>query len=858
MARLRKSHARAMAAAQRLAADGRPAKACAHLRKALAAEEAAPPFLRAAARFLHDHGDAPGARSAADTCLERLPHDPEAQRLRCLMTLEDGDAAAAAHALAALLALRAAPDPFRTVAEAGMLRLQGRAGAARARLAPLLAQDPRNLDALRADLLCQAQMGAAAEAADRMTHLRATWPASAPALAALACQITDATAPMPQPDTAIPAADPLPEDPATLRAQLSAIRALRPDWVRPYWALARLELEQGNPLAALEAIATAPDHVSDSATLLPVWTRALLALGRVAEAAALAARTDATGRGGWRSFYMRARIAATKGDRAAEAAALRAGLQRYPGSTPLVNRLIRSCLETQVSPDAMGNWQRLYTPGNASHMLRLESETSLKQCDFERALTLLRRPQPEMLQPVRARFIAQALAGQNRDLLASRYLRRALRQWPSDKRLMDEYLRILLRRDRVRAAMKAFRQFDYADRHGPVAAAEQRVLLHLRGGQLKKALKALDVLQRADRLPWARLPFLLRMALAEGDDAAAARLAGMIDHDPRSMAEQAQKTLHGQMLSEYRLLGAVPGAADGAGSDPAPAGAMTPVNTDAPDALVRLAGLVTAAPASNIAAMRLLRHWTRPEADIAQPRTGTGAPIPPQLFQYWDDPAPPSGICRMVESWQRLPGHAHHLLDRPTALARLRAGFGPQWVQAFLRASKVAEESDFLRLCLLARDGGIYADTDDMVTGKPRSLARLIHAGAGLVVYVEPAGAALGNNFIAAAPGHPAIVLAARQARQALLMRANETAWSKTGPGLLSRAVALYIAREVLAGRVPDVAVIPRARVLRHVSFHNRLPYKATATHWKNSVRSGEAAAVEALLHDLLAPRQAA
>lgn len=53
MARLRKSHARALAAAQRLA-DSSPAQACARLRKALAAGDAHPPFLRTVARFLHD------------------------------------------------------------------------------------------------------------------------------------------------------------------------------------------------------------------------------------------------------------------------------------------------------------------------------------------------------------------------------------------------------------------------------------------------------------------------------------------------------------------------------------------------------------------------------------------------------------------------------------------------------------------------------------------------------------------------------------------------------------------------------------------------------------------------------------
>ena len=151
MARLQRSHARTLAAAERLVADGKTAKACARLRKAVAAEDASPAFLRAACRFLDDHGDGAGAWHTIETCLRKLPFDPEALRLRCLLAiLHRQDAVAAERDLAALQALRAAPEPFRTIAAAGLLGLRGRAAAARADLAPLLARDPRNADALRA------------------------------------------------------------------------------------------------------------------------------------------------------------------------------------------------------------------------------------------------------------------------------------------------------------------------------------------------------------------------------------------------------------------------------------------------------------------------------------------------------------------------------------------------------------------------------------------------------------------------------------------------------------------------------------------------------------------------------------
>lgn len=535
---------------------------------------------------------------------------------------------------------------------------------------------------------------------------------------------------------------------------------------------------------------------------------------------------------------------------------------------------MRRCLSQQMPPETMAGWQSLFRPQDQRHVGLIEIEACLKRCDFNRALVLLRAQRREaravMSEAVRVRRIARALDGQNRDRLALRYLRRALPYWPTDKRLLDEYLRILLRRDLAREGLTFLKRTGYAKQFGRAAVADKKLALCLRDARLAAALKALGTLETADRIPWRRLPLLLRAALAEGDGAAAARLAALIDRDPRSAAQQAQKTLHGQVLSEYRLLAFEDTPADGVGSAAPFVGAMRPIDTAAPDALEHLARLMTEMPASNIVATRLLRHWTRlqdssgPDVPDLRETTQTGqretakGPIPAQVLQYWDSPTPPPEIQHMVASWQCLPGHGHQLLNRRLALEWLRNEFRPDWVQAFLRASKVAEESDFLRLCLLARRGGIYADTDDCVTDKPAELAQLIHNGAGLVVYLEPVGAALGNNFIAAAPEHPAIVLAALQARRALLAGANESAWSKTGPGLLSRAVALYIAREVLAGRRPDIAVLSRARILQHVSFHNRLPYKSTATHWNSRARTGEAAALASLLQELLSLRKVA
>lgn len=66
-------------------------------------------------------------------------------------------------------------------------------------------------------------------------------------------------------------------------------------------------------------------------------------------------------------------------------------------------------------------------------------------------------------------------------------------------------------------------------------------------------------------------------------------------------------------------------------------------------------------------------------------------------------------------------------------------------MRAFKLASHVAEESDFLRLCLLLADGGIYADADDLLTGTPEAL---LQDGAGLVVFPEPTLGSIENNLL--------------------------------------------------------------------------------------------------------------
>jgi hypothetical protein len=71
------------------------------------------------------------------------------------------------------------------------------------------------------------------------------------------------------------------------------------------------------------------------------------------------------------------------------------------------------------------------------------------------------------------------------------------------------------------------------------------------------------------------------------------------------------------------------------------------------------------------------------------------------------------------------------------------------------------------------------------------------------------------------------IARAVRMARDALLRRDGESVWMKTGPGLLTRALAA----ELTMGD-PVVTLLPQIRAGRHVKMHVPMPYKTTGGYW--------------------------
>lgn len=189
-------------------------------------------------------------------------------------------------------------------------------------------------------------------------------------------------------------------------------------------------------------------------------------------------------------------------------------------------------------------------------------------------------------------------------------------------------------------------------------------------------------------------------------------------------------------------------------------------------------------------------------------------PIPRTLVRFWDDPAGmPIDVQKCVESWAILQddGVEFRMFNDVSAAAFIDQRFGHREVAAFASCRHPAMRSDYLRLCFLVEEGGLYVDTDDVLLGGGWEAVFRGHT-----LKVQPLGYDLttramipaaelrrpdlprdgrifyvNNNPIAAPAGHPVLQRALRRATDRLL--GSDPApeiQSTTGPGNLTAALA--------------------------------------------------------------------
>ena len=501
---------------------------------------------------------------------------------------------------------------------------------------------------------------------------------------------------------------------------------------------------------------------------------------------------------------------------------------------PLASGVLRHLITTRaqsVPPDELDAvTEGLKGRVEEALLNELRISARVQRMQYEEALTAIRRDARTRDRVTEARQLALVLFGAHRYALGLRYVRRCLRRWPGSPELWQVYVTEALKQgliDEVTERIKAIS-----------GQLPDHVLLDFRlsicgyRNDLEGAVECFALLRALGLDTPVHRGLMGKLIYTKQDVATAGALFERIGSPG---AEDARLLHRGGLVGMMTLEFDLEREALAAGG-----------YADTRDWLA-------ARPGSTVAAIRLIDEWGAGEAKGQSLNGGEGV-IPRRIYQYWDSADLPEVLEPLVASWQSLPGCEHRLLDRTAALQALREEFGTDWVRAFQLAQDAAQEADLLRLCLLAKFGGIWADTDDYLHG---DLDHVLGAGRGLILYREPLGGALANNFIAAVPQHPVVVFAANMAREALLQRANEIAWNKTGPGLLTRALAHYLAQTDPTAAEP-VTVLDWVEISRVLAPHIPVSYKSSARYWATAGnRREEDLAWEALKRAVLGSPEA-
>ncbi|MCI4683907.1 tetratricopeptide repeat protein [Rhodoblastus acidophilus] len=262
------------------------------------------------------------------------------------------------------------------------------------------------------------------------------------------------------------------------------------------------------------------------------------------------------------------------------------------------------------------------------------------------------------------------------------------------------------------------------------------------------------------------------------------------------------------------------------------------------DAIQALANLVREMPDYTPAAMFLTIALRRKGLLARSECAACKAPsIPAKILQFWDDEIP-ADVGALCEAWRAShPTYSYQLFSLRDARRFLSELGFPGALAAFNRAIEPAMKADLFRLAYLFREGGYYIDADDRFLAP---LSTLNTGGHDLVLYQEEYGTA-GNNFIGARPGHPAIERALKAAIDAVNRGDHDMVWLATGPGLLTRSIASYLAEDV-AKHLKTTLILERHELRQAVAIHTLTSHKNTKKHWvRSAFNRARALSIESL-----------
>jgi mannosyltransferase OCH1-like enzyme len=230
--------------------------------------------------------------------------------------------------------------------------------------------------------------------------------------------------------------------------------------------------------------------------------------------------------------------------------------------------------------------------------------------------------------------------------------------------------------------------------------------------------------------------------------------------------------------------------------------------------------------------------------------------VPRTLIRYWHDPRDlPDDVRACLDSWDPLreEGFEFRMFSDVSAAAYIAERYSGREREAFARCRHPAMRSDYLRMCFVLAEGGLYVDADDVLLG---SSWKDIFRNGGLKVqplcYDIPTGGMVpateiwrtdlpterrifyvNNDPIAAPAGHPVLQRALARATERLVGEDPlPEIQSTTGPGNLTAALAAHARDSKVTGAPLDLELLRDWDTIAETRWE--LSYRDDARNWRN------------------------
>ena len=285
---------------------------------------------------------------------------------------------------------------------------------------------------------------------------------------------------------------------------------------------------------------------------------------------------------------------------------------------------------------------------------------------------------------------------------------------------------------------------------------------------------------------------------------------------------------------------------------------MSEAQDNAADARLRIAALRSGFENYETLRSALIRDIVLMQVGMdpaCQSWTARGA-IPRNLVRFWHNHSElPDDVAACMSTWERLVDHGFVIrtFDDASADLYIRDRYGAREVAAFGRCAHPAMRCDYLRLCVLLTEGGLYIDCDDVLLDdgwtrlfdddrlKLQPLCYDISAG-GMMPNADiwrtdlSAGARnfyLNNNPIIAPPRHPVLRRALDRATELLLQDDGRLEiQATTGPGNLTTVLAAHAHALLLRGGALDFNLIRGWDAIAEMRWD--LSYRGDERNWRN------------------------